>query len=60
MENAYHSLFRTHTNGNDTNDNEIVEMIVEKRTKRVLEGHHLAKDRARQLHADSFVQRWTL
>ena len=33
MDNAYHSLFRTHTNGNDSDDNEIVEMIDEKRNK---------------------------
>ena len=60
MDNTYHSLFRTHMNGNDSDNNEIAEMIVEKRTKRVLEGHHLAEDRARQLHAETFVQRWTL
>ena len=60
MDNVYHSLFRTHTNETDSDDNEIVQMIVEKRTKRVLEEHHLAEDRARQLHAESFVQRWTL
>ena len=33
MDNAYHSLFHTHTNGNYSYDNEIVEMIVEKRNK---------------------------
>ena len=31
MDNAYHSLFNTHTNGYDSDDDEIVEMIVEKR-----------------------------
>ena len=49
MDNVYHSLCRTRTNRNDSDDYEIVEMIVEKRTKRVLEGHHLAEVRARQL-----------
>ena len=47
MDNAYHLLFRTHTNGNDLDDKEIVEMIVEDIGRRIKQDNY-------------FVQRWTL